>query len=149
MTQPRTGGEKQILSAFLDQQRDVVLWKLDGLTDDQLRQPITPGGLYLLGLVKHLAGADRHPASGRVGGRRFVPFRAVRARGVHTSVIPRRPEVPDLQGGSNPVWAFKGCLTTRISLRTVGQVCRGRRESWSVIPRRPPRAGLERSSRIT
>jgi Protein of unknown function (DUF664) len=55
MSQPRTGGEKQILSAFLDQQRDVVLWKLDGLTDDQLRQPITPGGLYLLGLVKHLA----------------------------------------------------------------------------------------------
>jgi Protein of unknown function (DUF664) len=62
MTQPRTGGEKQILSVFLDQQRDVVLWKLDGLTDDQLRQPITPSGLYLLGLVKHLAGADRHPA---------------------------------------------------------------------------------------
>jgi Protein of unknown function (DUF664) len=62
MTQPRTGGEKQILSAFLDQQRDVVVWKLDGLTDDQLRQPITPGGLYLLSLVKHLAGADQHPA---------------------------------------------------------------------------------------
>ena len=48
MTQPRTGGEKQILSAFLDQQRDVVLWKLDGLTENQLRQPITPGGLDLL-----------------------------------------------------------------------------------------------------
>jgi hypothetical protein len=55
MTRSRTGGEKEILSTFLDQQRDVVLWKLDGLTDDQLRQPITPGGLYLLGLVKHLA----------------------------------------------------------------------------------------------
>jgi hypothetical protein len=39
MSQPRTSGEKQILSALLDQQRDVVLWKLDGLTDDQLRQP--------------------------------------------------------------------------------------------------------------
>ena len=58
MTQLRTGAEKQILSAFLDQQRDVVLWKLDGLTDDQLRQPVTPGGLYLLGLVKHLAGVE-------------------------------------------------------------------------------------------
>ena len=55
MTRERLGSEKQILSAFLDQQREVVLWKLDGLTDDQLRQPITPGGLYLLGLVKHLA----------------------------------------------------------------------------------------------
>jgi hypothetical protein len=58
MSQPREGGEKQILSALLDQQRDVVLWKLDGLTDDQLRQPITPGGLYLLGLVKHFAGSE-------------------------------------------------------------------------------------------
>ena len=52
MTPPRTGDEKQILSAFLDQQRDVVVWKLDGLTDDQLRQRIRPGGLYLLGLAK-------------------------------------------------------------------------------------------------
>jgi hypothetical protein len=57
MTRERIGGEKQILSAFLDQQRDVVLWKLDGLTDDQLREPI-PGGLYLLGLVKHLAAGE-------------------------------------------------------------------------------------------
>jgi hypothetical protein len=55
MTRERLGSEKRILSAFLDQQREVVLWKLDGLTDDQLRQPITPGRLYLLGLVKHLA----------------------------------------------------------------------------------------------
>lgn len=46
------------LVAFLNQQRAVVLWKLDGLTDDQLRQPLTPGGLYLLGLVKHLAGGE-------------------------------------------------------------------------------------------
>jgi len=28
---------RRIHQAFLDQQRDVVLWKLDGLTDDQLR----------------------------------------------------------------------------------------------------------------
>jgi hypothetical protein len=55
MTRERIGGEKQILSAFLDQQRDVVLWELAGLSDDQLREPIIPSGLYLLGLVKHLA----------------------------------------------------------------------------------------------
>jgi uncharacterized damage-inducible protein DinB len=58
MTPPRTGTEKQTLAGFLDQQRDVILWKLDGLTDDQLRQPISPGGLYLLGLVKHLASVE-------------------------------------------------------------------------------------------
>jgi hypothetical protein len=58
MTRDRVGGEKQILSAFLDQQRDVVLWKLDGLIDDQLHEPIFPSGLYLLGLVKHLATSE-------------------------------------------------------------------------------------------
>lgn len=58
MTEPRTGDELQLLSTFLDQQRDVVVWKLEGLTDDQLRQRVRPGGLYLLGLVKHLAAAE-------------------------------------------------------------------------------------------
>ena len=72
MTRSRTRGEKEILSAFLDQQRDVVLWKLDGLTEDQLRQPITPGGLYLLGLVKHLAAAEYYWLC-EVFGRPFEP----------------------------------------------------------------------------
>lgn len=58
MLRPRTGTERQILSAFLDQQRDVVVWKLAGLSDDQLRQRVRPGGMYLLGLVKHLAGVE-------------------------------------------------------------------------------------------
>jgi hypothetical protein len=61
MTRLLTGTEKELLLAFLDQQRDVVLWKLDGLTDDHLRRrPLTPGGLYLLGLVKHLAGVEQY-----------------------------------------------------------------------------------------
>src|SRR5207247_1358133 len=56
MTRYRTGDEKQILSEFLDQQLDVLLWKLEGLTDDQLRHPVTPSGMCLLALVKHVAG---------------------------------------------------------------------------------------------
>jgi len=57
MTEPRSGDEKQILSSFLDQQLAVLIWKLEGLTDDLARRPIAPGGLYLLGVVKHVAGA--------------------------------------------------------------------------------------------
>ncbi|MBQ0985737.1 DinB family protein [Streptomyces sp. F63] len=52
---PFTGDEKQSLHISLDRHRDVVLWKLDGLDDDQLRRPMTPSGTSLLGLVKHLA----------------------------------------------------------------------------------------------
>jgi uncharacterized damage-inducible protein DinB len=55
---PFTGGEKQSLHVSLDRHRDVVLWKLEGLDDDQLRRPMTPTGTNLLGLVKHLAAVE-------------------------------------------------------------------------------------------
>ncbi|MFD1047960.1 DinB family protein [Kibdelosporangium lantanae] len=52
---PFTGDEKTSLHVSLDRHRDVVLWKLEGLDDEQLRRPMTPTGTSLLGLVKHLA----------------------------------------------------------------------------------------------
>jgi uncharacterized damage-inducible protein DinB len=55
---PYTGGEKESLQVSLDRHRDVVLWKLDGLDDEQLRRPMTPSGTNLLGLVKHLAAVE-------------------------------------------------------------------------------------------
>jgi uncharacterized damage-inducible protein DinB len=55
---PYTGGEKENLHFSLDRHRDVVLWKLDGLGDEQLRRPMTPSGTNLLGLVKHLAAVE-------------------------------------------------------------------------------------------
>ncbi|WP_027503079.1 DinB family protein [Rhodococcus sp. UNC363MFTsu5.1] len=38
--------------------RDSVLWKLDGLTEYDIRRPLTPTGTNLLGLVKHLAACE-------------------------------------------------------------------------------------------
>lgn len=55
---PWTGGEKESLKAALDRHRDVVLWKIQGLDDEQLRRPMTPSGTSLLGLVKHLASVE-------------------------------------------------------------------------------------------
>ncbi|MYR98093.1 MULTISPECIES: DinB family protein [unclassified Streptomyces] len=52
---PYSGDEKESLHVSLDRHRDVVLWKLEGLDDEQLRRPMTPTGTNLLGLVKHLA----------------------------------------------------------------------------------------------
>lgn len=52
---PLTGGEKESLHISLDRHRDVVLWKIDGVSDADLRRPMTPSGTNLLGLVKHLA----------------------------------------------------------------------------------------------
>ncbi|SCD42751.1 Protein of unknown function [Streptomyces sp. DvalAA-14] len=55
---PFTGGEKESLHVALDRHRDAVLWKLEGLDDEQLRRPMTPSGTNLLGLVKHLGGVE-------------------------------------------------------------------------------------------
>lgn len=55
---PFGADEKTTLYVALDRHRDVVLWKLDGLTDEQLRRPVTPSGTTLLGLVKHLASVE-------------------------------------------------------------------------------------------
>ena len=58
--QRRTDGdERAMLAAFLDFQRDTLLWKLSGLSEEQLRKSWTPSGNSLLGLVKHLAYVER------------------------------------------------------------------------------------------
>jgi uncharacterized damage-inducible protein DinB len=55
---PFTGAEKESLKVALDRHRDAVLWKLEGLDDEQLRRPMVPSGTSLLGLVKHLAAVE-------------------------------------------------------------------------------------------
>jgi uncharacterized damage-inducible protein DinB len=55
---PLFGEEKESLVVSLERHREVVRWKTAGLTDEQLRQPLTPSGLTLLGLVKHLAAME-------------------------------------------------------------------------------------------
>jgi uncharacterized damage-inducible protein DinB len=55
---PLAGDEKTSLQVSLDRHRDVVLWKLEDLNDEQLRRPMTSSGTNLLGLVKHLASVE-------------------------------------------------------------------------------------------
>ena len=52
MTIPDT---KADLHRYLVVARDALLWKLDGLSDYDVRRPLVPTGTNLLGLVKHLA----------------------------------------------------------------------------------------------
>lgn len=49
---------KATLLGYLQGARDAVLWKLDDLSDYDVRRPLTPTGTNLLGLVKHLAGVE-------------------------------------------------------------------------------------------
>ncbi|MEU9576857.1 DinB family protein [Streptomyces chilikensis] len=46
---------KADLHRYLQDARDALLWKLEGLCEYDVRRPLTPTGTNLLGLVKHLA----------------------------------------------------------------------------------------------
>jgi uncharacterized damage-inducible protein DinB len=47
---------KAELHFYLTRARDALLWKLDGLSEYDVRRPLVPTGTNLLGLVKHVAG---------------------------------------------------------------------------------------------
>jgi uncharacterized damage-inducible protein DinB len=46
---------KDVLHRYLRSVREALLWKLDGLSEYDVRRPLTPTGTNLLGLVKHVA----------------------------------------------------------------------------------------------
>jgi len=55
---PLTGGEKETLHVSLNRHRDAVVWKVEGVPDEDLRRPMMPSGTNMIGLVKHLASVE-------------------------------------------------------------------------------------------
>jgi uncharacterized damage-inducible protein DinB len=54
-----TGSDfKADLRKYLQTARDALLWKLDGLSEYDVRRPLVPTGTNLLGLVKHVASVE-------------------------------------------------------------------------------------------
>ncbi len=49
---------KADLHRYLQTGRDALLWKLDGLSEYDVRRPMVPTGTNLLGLVKHVASVE-------------------------------------------------------------------------------------------
>ncbi|MEU0999963.1 DinB family protein [Streptomyces tibetensis] len=49
---------KADLHLYLQSARDALLWKLEGLSEYDIRRPSTPTGTNLLGLVKHATGVE-------------------------------------------------------------------------------------------
>jgi uncharacterized damage-inducible protein DinB len=66
-----TGSDpKDDLRHYLQLARDALLWKLEGLSDYDVRRPVVPTGTNLLGLVKHVASVE----SGYLGATFGRPF---------------------------------------------------------------------------
>ena len=56
---PLDGTPKATLEAHLERDRATLLWKIDGLSDADLRRSLVPSGITLLGMVKHQAHVER------------------------------------------------------------------------------------------
>ena len=50
--------QKAHLHRYLQTARAALVWKLEGLSEYDIRRPMTPTGTNLLGLLKHLAGVE-------------------------------------------------------------------------------------------
>ncbi len=49
---------KDDLHQYLQEARNALVWKLEGLSEYDVRRPLVPTGTNLLGLVKHLASVE-------------------------------------------------------------------------------------------
>jgi hypothetical protein len=64
--------QKQRLHDYLEENREALRWKVEGLSEYDVRRPLTRTGTNLLGLVKHLAIVEAR-YFGDTFGRPFVP----------------------------------------------------------------------------
>ncbi|GAB2637649.1 DinB family protein [Kribbella swartbergensis] len=61
MDPPTAAGERELLQGFLDFHRETLLWKISGLTGEQLvRRSVEPSSMSLIGLVRHLTEVERY-----------------------------------------------------------------------------------------
>ncbi|MGW4118113.1 DinB family protein [Nocardia sp. NPDC004711] len=66
---PRFAGERQMLTSFLQYQRETLAWKCSELSAAQLRQhAVPPSKLSLLGLIRHMTDAERGWFARTLGG---------------------------------------------------------------------------------
>ena len=78
-----TGPEPDVAWALLDRLRGTILWKCQGLDEDQLRsRAVAPSSLSLLDLVRHLTEAERYWFQHCVAGRNdLAPLYAITSDG--------------------------------------------------------------------
>lgn len=56
---PPAASERQLLTSFLEKNRETILLKVSGLSEEQLNRRLVPSATTLLGIVKHLGYVER------------------------------------------------------------------------------------------
>ena len=74
-----SGSWLEVIASNLDYHRATLVWKCEGLSEDQLRQrPVPSSELTLLGLMRHVQGVERYWFQRRLAAKtpRFFPYRS-------------------------------------------------------------------------
>jgi uncharacterized damage-inducible protein DinB len=121
MTQP---DPKADLSRYLQIARDALLWKLDGLSEYDVRRPLVPTGTNLLGLVKHVASVEAGYL-GETFGRPFdepLPWLDEDAEPNADMWATVEETRQDIVGLYRRVWAHSDATIDRLGLDAIGHV---------------------------
>jgi hypothetical protein len=70
---PRQVGEREMLENFLDFYRETILWKVSGMSEEDLRRVVVPSGWSSLTMVKHLAYVEQNWFRTRFAGEKDLP----------------------------------------------------------------------------
>ncbi len=115
---------KQELHSYLRGARETLVWKLEGLSEYDIRRPMTPTGTNLLGLVKHSTAThlgyfgEVFGRSATESGARFGSDAGPAAEFWATPDESRQ----DIVSGYQEAWEFSDATINDLSLDAVGYV---------------------------
>jgi uncharacterized damage-inducible protein DinB len=115
---------KSVLQEYLRTAREALLWKLDGLSEYDVRRPLTPTGTNLLGVLKHVASVDAGYL-GEVFGRPFpvqLPWLAEDAEpnaDMWATATESRQQIVAL---AHAAWAHSDETVEALDLEAIGSV---------------------------
>ncbi|MFE9792716.1 DinB family protein [Streptomyces goshikiensis] len=115
---------KDDLHRYLKAARAAVVWKLDGLSEYDIRRPLTPTGTNLLGIVKHLAGVELGyfgPTFGRQHGE-SLPWEEEGAEPNADMWAPADESREDILGLYRRAWAHADATIEALPLDAMGHV---------------------------
>jgi len=117
-------GVKAELHRYLQVGREALLWKLEGLSEYDVRRPLTPTGTNLLGLVKHVASVEAGYL-GDVFGRPFgepLPWFDDGAEANADMWVPADQSRDDIVGLYRRVWRNSDGTIDAAELESTGRV---------------------------
>jgi uncharacterized damage-inducible protein DinB len=112
------------LHRYLQIAREALLWKLDGLSEYDIRRPLVPTGTNLLGLVKHVASVEAGylgDTFGRPFGEPLPWFDEDAEPNADMWATPQESRA-DIVGLYHRVWANSDATVEALSLDALGQV---------------------------